>query len=198
MDKPETTDVVPEEVDTSFDDIFEETGSEDVEGKGDEETKSLSREQIEKIAGRTFESDEDFLKHYENLKNLVGDQELAKERKEKKAEAEKPKGDTPDVAQELAQLKKDIAKKDFLLDNPSAKEYMDVLEAYADKHGMPLQEAWEKRFSAIAETSQRKVVINKNRINPVQSQQITSLAAEARKGNQAAQDALINELVWKK
>jgi hypothetical protein len=198
MDKPEATDVVTEEVETSFDDIFEETGVEDVEGKGGEETKSLSREQIEKIAGRTFESDEDFLKHYENLKNLVGDQELAKERKAKKAEAEKPKSDTPDVAQELAQLKTDIAKKDFLLDNPSAKEYMDVLEAYADKNGMPLQEAWEKRFSAIAETSQRKVVINKNRINPVQSQQITSLAAEARKGNQAAQDALINDLVWKK
>lgn len=198
LDKPVDADVESVEIDESIESIFDETGDTDVEGKGEAE-QTLTREAIEKVAGRKFESDEDFLKHYENLKKLVGDQELAKERKAAKTE-EKPKSDDKLSAleQELAQMKKENVTKDFLLEVPTAKEHLDLVEAYAEKHGISLSEAWTSKFAKFTESSQGRTVINKNRITPVQSQQIASLADQARKGDQSAQDALINELVWKK
>lgn len=193
-DKPEVTDAETE-IDESIENIFEEAGDTDVEGKS-EEAKSLTREQLEKVAGRKFESDEDFIKHYENLKNLVGDQELAKERKAKK---EEPKGDKlSEMEQKLARLEKESITKDFLLETPTAKEHLDLVEAYAEKHGLSLSEAWESKVSKLAESSQSRTVINKNRITPVQSQRVADLADRARTGDQGATDELINTLVWKK
>lgn len=195
-DKPEVADVESNDtVDESIENIFEETGDTDVEGKS-EEAKNLSREQLEKVAGRKFESDEDFIKHYENLKNLVGDQELAKERKAKK---EEPKGDKlSEMEQKLARLEKESITKDFLLSTPTAKEHLDLVEAYAEKHGVSLSEAWESKVAKLAESSQSRTVINKNRITPVQSQRISDLAERASRGDSQATDDLINTLVWKK
>ena len=193
-DKPEVTDAETE-IDESIENIFEEAGDTDVEGKS-EEAKNLSREQLEKVAGRKFESDEDFIKHYENLKNLVGDQELAKERKAKK---EEPKVDKlSEMEQKLARLEKESITKDFLLATPTAKEHLDLVEAYAEKHGLSLSEAWESKVSKLADSSQSRTVINKNRITPVQSQRVVDLAERAKTGDQNATDELINTLVWKK
>jgi len=193
----------PESTDSEIEELFEETqeetieeGDKDVEGKSEVENLTLS--ELNTIAGRKdnpFKSKEEYLKHYENLKKLVGDQDLAKERKGKK-EVKEVKEDP--TAKELAELKKDIAKKDFLLETPTAKEYLDLVEAYAEKHGLSLSEAWENKFASIADISQRKVIINKNRVNPVESQRINDLAKSARSGNESAQNALIDELVWKK
>ncbi len=193
-DKPEVTDAETE-IDESIENIFEDAGDTDVEGKS-EEAKNLSREQLEKVAGRKFESDEDFIKHYENLKNLVGDQELAKERKAKKEDTKVDK--LSEMEQKLARLEKESITKDFLLATPTAKEHLDLVEAYAEKHGMSLSEAWESKVSKLAESSQNRTVINKNRITPVQSQRVVDLAERAKTGDQNATDELINTLVWKK
>lgn len=193
-DKPEVTDAETE-IDESIENIFEDAGDTDVEGKS-EEAKNLSREQLEKVAGRKFESDEDFIKHYENLKNLVGDQELAKERKAKKEDTKVDK--LSEMEQKLARLEKESITKDFLLATPTAKEHLDLVEAYAEKHGLSLSEAWESKVSKLAESSQSRTVINKNRITPVQSQRVVDLAERAKTGDQNATDELINTLVWKK
>ncbi len=196
IDKPESADVVTEGVDESIENIFEETGESDVEGKG-EVADSLSLEEINSTLKREFKTKEEALKSLDGLKRLVGDQELAKERKEKK---EEPKEDDKLSAleQELAQMKKDSVTKDFLLEVPAAKEHLDLVEAYAEKHGMSLSEAWGTKFAKFTEPSQNRAVINKNRITPVQSQQIASLADQARRGDPDATASLINELVWKK
>lgn len=187
---PDATDT--SELDDIFEDDVQEEGAEDVKGKS--EVENLTLEELNKVSGRKFESKADYLKHYAGLKSLVGNQELAKERKKKEV-----KEDTSDaVSRELADLKKDLAKKDFLLETPTAKEYLDIVEAYAEKNNLSLSEAWESKFTQLAESSQSKNVINKNRINPVQSQRTSELAKLARTGNQKAQDDLINELVWRK
>lgn len=196
IDKPESADVVTEGVDESIENIFEETGESDVEGKGGV-ADILSLEEINSTLKREFKTKEEALKSLDGLKRLVGDQELAKERKEKK---EEPKEDDKLSAleQELAQMKKDSVTKDFLLEVPAAKEHLDLVEAYAEKHGMSLSEAWGTKFAKFTEPSQNRAVINKNRITPVQSQQIASLADQARRGDPDATASLINELVWKK
>jgi len=186
---PDVTDAVDELFtdDTVTEDNDSEAGTEDVLGKS--EVANLTLEELNNISGRKFESKEDYIKHYENLKKLVGDQDNAKKRKE-----------TPDkvseLEKEIAEMKKAGTVKDFLLETPTAKEHLELVEAYAEKQGISLSEAWNTKFANLVESSQKNV-INKNRINPIQSQQITNLAEKARGGDESAQDALINELVWK-
>lgn len=197
-DKPVDTDVVTETADESIESIFEETGETDVEGKGEgADMSTLSLDDINSVLKRDFKTKEEALKSLDGLKRLVGDQELAKERKEKKTETKS------DVDERIARLEKQIEVKDFLLEVPTAKEHLELVEAYAEKQGITLSEAWNSKFAKFAESSQTKgeqgkTVINKNRISPVQSQRISSLAEQARQGNSEAQDALINELIWKK
>lgn len=197
IDKPVDSDATQEAADESIESIFEEAGETDVEGKGEtEETNTLTLDDINGILKRDFKTKEEAMKNLDNLKRLVGNQELARERKEKK---EEPKSDDKlsVLEQELAQMKKENATKDFLLAVPAAKEHLELIEAYAEKHGLSLTEAWEKKFTKFTESSQGKTVINKNRITPVQSQQIATLADRARKGDQSAQDELVAEMVWK-
>lgn len=197
-DKPVDTDVVTETADESIESIFEETGDTDVEGKSEgADMSTLSLDDINSVLKREFKTKEEALKSLDGLKRLVGDQELAKERKEKKTETKS------DVDERIARLEKQLEVKDFLLEVPTAKEHLELVEAYAEKQGITLSEAWNSKFAKFAESSQTKgeqgkTVINKNRITPVQSQRISSLAEQARKGDSQAQDALINELIWKK
>lgn len=197
-DKPVDTDVVTEAADESIESIFDETGDTDVEGKSEgADMSTLSLDDINSVLKREFKTKEEALKSLDGLKRLVGDQDLAKERKEKKTETKS------DVDDRIARLEKQLEVKDFLLEVPTAKEHLELVEAYAEKHGMTLSEAWSSKFAKFAESSQAKgeqgrTVINKNRINPVQSQRISSLAEQARQGSSEAQDALINELIWKK
>jgi len=197
-DKPVDTDVVTETADESIESIFEETGDTDVEGKSEgADMSTLSLDDINSVLKREFKTKEEALKSLDGLKRLVGDQDLAKERKEKKTETKS------DVDERIARLEKQLEVKDFLLEVPTAKEHLELVEAYAEKQGITLSEAWNSKFVKFAESSQTKgeqgkTVINKNRITPVQSQRISSLAEQARKGDSQAQDALINELIWKK
>lgn len=190
VNKP--TDADAEELDELFEEEGTETeaGTTDVEGKGD--LNQMSLEELNNISGRKFESKDAFFKHYENLKKFVGDQDLAKQRKE--APKEEP---DKQVADELAQLKKDLAKKDFLIETPTAKPFIDALEAYADKQGMNLGEAWNSEaFSLIAETSQRasKHLTTNNRIAPVQNKKLEQLKDEViSTGSETAKINLVKE-----
>jgi len=187
---------------TELDDLFadetaDETedqgaGAEDVLGKG--EVVNLSLEELKAISGREFKSKEEYIKHYENLKKLVGNQELAKERKETKEVKPDKVGE---LEKKIAEMEKAGITKDFLLDVPTAKEHLELVEAYAEKHGLSLSEAWNSKFANLVESSQVNV-INKNRTTPIQSQQTAKLAEMARGGDESAQDALINSVVWGK
>lgn len=169
--KPLDSDTSDDNVE-EIDELFEEEGKDDVEDKGE-----LSLEELNKVSGREFKSKEEYLKHYENLNKLVGDQTLAKQRKEQKEK----KVEVNETAQELAQLKKDLAKKDFLLDTPTAKPFIEPLEAYAEKHGISFEEAWNSdSFRLIAESSQRvgKKLTTNNKIAPARSKEIDRLQQE--------------------
>lgn len=168
-----------------------QAGAEDVLGKG--EVVNLSLEELKAISGREFKSKEEYLKHYENLKKLVGNQDLAKERKEKEVKPDK----VGELEKKIAEMEKAGITKDFLLEVPTAKEHLELVEAYAEKQGITLSEAWNTKFANLVESSQKNV-INKNRVNPIQSQQTAKLVDMARGGDESAQDALINSVVWGK
>jgi hypothetical protein len=51
---------------------------------------------------------------------------------------------------------KQIEVKDFLLEVPTAKEHLELVEAYAEKQGITLSEAWNSKFAKFAESSQTK------------------------------------------
>lgn len=172
--------------------LTDKAGQEDVEGTGD----SLSLEELNKTFGREFKSKEEALKHAENLKSFAGDQEAIKERKaQKELEEQKKKG--LDALSRVETLEKEIAKKDFLIETPTAKQFMPALEAYAEKQGMSLEEAWSsEQFKPIAEASTRisKSPVTNNRITPVRSQTIEKLKEEVKTtGSDTAKVNLVKE-----
>ena len=185
----------PELTDTQVDDLFKddtEVGSEDVQGKSEVET--LSLDELNELAGRKdnpFKSKEEFTKHYGNLKSFVG----------KKQETKK---EDLSAKQEIANLKKEIAYKDevnaFISNTPTAKNVLPIVEAYAEKKGISLSEAWaSEEFKNFAESSQkRKEIISNNRISPLQSKNIQDLAEAAKTGSDAAKNELVSEWFGKK
>jgi hypothetical protein len=201
MEQTQQTDAVEEYFQEDSDGASEEStevndnekaGQEDVAGKSD----SLSLEDLNKTFGREFKTKEEALKHAENLKSFAGDQEAIKERKaQKELEEQKKKGQ--DALSRVETLEKEIAKKDFLIDVPTAKPVLEALEAYAEKQGISLSEAWSSEaFKPIAEASQRisKAPVTNNRINPVQSQAIDKLKEEVKTtGSDTAKIKLVSE-----
>lgn len=185
-----------QETDAVLEELFtEETpteGDEAVEKTGDQ----LALEELSTTLGRDIKSKDDALKAIKSLKSLVGDQDAIKERKAQK-ELEKKQAEEASTKEELAQLKKDLAKKDFLISEPTAKDYLEVIEAYAEKNGMSLDEAWKSdKFKPIAEVSQRvaKSVVTNNRIAPVQAQTVNKLAEEVKTtGSDEAKTNLVKE-----
>ena len=164
-------------------------GQEDV---GTEEEKAeLSLSDLNTLSGRegdnAFTSKDDFEKHYQNLKSLVGDQEAIKARKEQVAPE-------PGVAEKLADLENRLAEKDFLGDNPGAKDNLDLVKAYADANKLSLSEAWEKTSDKFATSGDSKLITNQ-RINPVKSADTAKLAEAARTGDTNAQERYVAELL---
>lgn len=194
-DKPEVADVEMESYEETV-----ETGTEDVEGKGENSFDGLSLEDLNKISGRKFESKDEALKHYENLNSLVGDQEIAKLRKEadaKKSEKSEKIDKLAALEAELAQMKQESTRDKFLVKNPTAAGLVDVIEAYAEKNNLTLDEAFDQKFKDLADSSQRKVINQTNRQTPVQSQKVTELAEKARQGDPRATESLVGEMIWK-
>jgi hypothetical protein len=189
------TETNPELTDTQVEDLFKddtEVGSEDVQGKSEVET--LTLDELNELAGRKdnpFKSKEEFTKHYGNLKSFVG----------KKQETKK---DDLSAKEEIANLKKEIAYKDevnaFISNTPTAKNVLPIVEAYAEKKGISLSEAWaSEEFKNFAESSQRrKEIVTNNRISPLQSKNIQELANQAKTGSESAKNELVHEWFGKK
>lgn len=197
-DKPLETDVVEESgaqesTEPELDDLFE-TGEEDVES--DAADTSLTLTELNELSGRkgdnAFKSKEDYFKHYKNLNSLVGKQ-VEPEKKEVK------KGDgNDDLRKEMAELKQTIAEKDFVSENPGAKEHLALIRDVSKARGVSMDEAYESVkdivVSASAYKKEREVGVNsKNRINPMQSQKINKLVDNVRSGDARSEEALVEE-----
>jgi len=193
----------PLETDTIEEQAPEASENTPVEGVEDVETKEaegdLSLEDLNKLSGRegdnAFKSREDFEKHYANLKGLVGDQEAVKARKAvEKAEANVEENPTDAVAKELAELKNQLAEKEFIASKPEAKKHLDVVKAYAKANDISIAEAWEKTADNFASRDSKSLTTN-NRINPVSSADNAELAKNARTGNSDSQEKLVEAML---
>lgn len=205
MDKPSVTNA--DEANAAVEQIFaDEAGTTDVEGEGNGGADTLDLTTFSKLAGREFTSNEDLIKHYKGLNSLVGDQKIAELRKLEEAgksgTQNAPAGDD-DLKARLETMEKTLVKKDFLLDTPTAREYLDLVEAVSEKKGISLNEAW-KEIETKVQTSQgqsngQTPLIGKNRVNPPDNAgEIQSLTERAQNGDEAARMELVQKTVYGK
>ena len=176
----ETEIVSPVDETNEFEELFSEEGKEDVAGKG--EVENLTLEELNTLAGRKgnpFKSKAEYFKHYENLKSFVG----------KKTE---PKVDTS-VDDRVTNLEKQLAREKFINENPTVKEHIDIIEAYAKDKGITLNEALEERFKKFAEPSQKKVITPNNRLNPATQKIPLDLVDRAKQGSDKAKLELVDK-----
>lgn len=165
-----------------------------------EEIESLSLSELNDLAGRRdgqkFKSKDDFFTHYKNLNSFVGKQGekgMKKESKENRMESDET---VEELRSRLMSLEGSIEKDKFLSSNPLAKENLDILEAYAEKNGKSLSEAWEEKKSVFIHDDRGEVGIKSvNRVAPVRSEkERAELEIRARSGDLSAQRALIKTL----
>jgi hypothetical protein len=205
LDKPSVTNA--DEANAAVEQIFaDEAGTTDVEGEGNGGADTLDLTTFSKLAGREFTSNEDLIKHYKGLNSLVGDQKIAELRKLEEAgksgTQNAPAGDD-DLKARLETMEKTLVKKDFLLDTPTAREYLDLVEAVSEKKGISLIEAW-KEIETKVQTSQgqsngQTPLIGKNRVTPPDDNaRMNELAALTSKGDQAAASELVMATVFGK
>ena len=103
----------------------------------DSKTEESVKDVLGKKLGKEFSSDEEALAAVEGLKNLVGDQKVAENRKKVK-ELETLKKD-PQYAALSAQIQSmELAQK-----HPEANDYLDEVKAIADAKGISYSEAFE-------------------------------------------------------
>lgn len=183
--KPEETDAFEVEestdenqsADESLEDLFEdEAGEADVVSDAPD-ADAVFKAELEKISGRTFKDAEDARKHYKNLTSFVG----------KKAEPEAKKSVDPLSASmdRIQALEARLEEKEFLAENPQAKEHLKIVRAVAKDKGVTLAEAFndvkDVIDSASAYKKEREIgVSSKNRINPQQEKKLQQLANKAR------------------
>lgn len=192
-DKPEQTDSISEE---SLEDVTSQVDDLFVEGETDApETavETLSLEEINALApaGREFKSKEEFAKHWKNLVHFTG-----KVNSDAKPVAPKAESNQ-DVYNRLSAMEQRIEQKEFLADNPLAKDHLEVVKAVAKDKGTTLEEAWTTHVKATAEAAAeakkgRNVGVNsKTRISPQVSERMKATEDAARQGNPQAQDELV-------
>jgi hypothetical protein len=171
--KPLETDD-PEE---SVEDLFEEPSEETPQEPGVEDVGGLTLEELNKVSGREFKSKEEYLKHYENLKNFVG------KRQETPKSEVKPKDDGG-VLEKLSSLEQRVSERDFIYETPDAKEHLDLVRSVSKADGIPMQEAWGKVKDYVgafeASKKEKTVVESKNRPNAPQTKEFQALAEKAR------------------
>jgi len=174
--------------------LFDDEGETNTDSESNDEQKddenvsdSLTLEKLNQLAGRkgeqAFKSVEDFEKHYGNLKSFVGKKETPKkETKDDRYE---------ELRKEIEALKSEKTRDGFLSVNPEAKEYLDILEAYAEKKGITVSEAWEQKRSVFSQKEDVADVKSTNRIAPILPKDTQQLETLARQGNQEAQARLV-------
>lgn len=199
MDKPSETD---------SDDFFDEEGTEDTDTSQEDTQKEEEHDQesndevtlaeLNELAGRdgdrAFKSKDDFNKHYANLAALVGKQPPKEKKAGKPVESN---SDLEAIKAEIAEIKSAGERDKFLTSNPTAKENLDLLEAYADKKGVTLSEAWEEKKDVFAQDDNREVGIkSRNRVAPVrQDKNLQALKEQASSGSAQAQEELTRKML---
>jgi len=176
-DKPNETDseILEPETDSEAQD---DLGQTDVGG----EEASANLAEINKVTKRDFKSMDDFAKHYENLNSLVGDQKRVENEKAAKELNEiKESGN-----QELKDLVMGLIDKnntmEFLSENPTAKESMDLVKSVALAKNLSLQDAWENHVKDTAESAsaykeEKEIgVKSKARVMPQETKEIKALS----------------------
>lgn len=158
------------------------------------ESEVVTLDKLNLLAGRTgdqaFKSVEDFEKHYGNLKSFVG----------KKQETATPsaKETSTDLYEELKReidsLKAEKSQESFLASNPEAKENLDIIEAYAEKNGLTLHEAWEKKRDVFSRDEGADIKPT-NRQMPIQPKDIQQLSERAKAGDEAASAELVRRIL---
>lgn len=187
----------PNVADSEFD-IFDEEqeSSTDAVSNGEE----LTLSELNEISGRTFATKADALKHYQHLNSLVGDQKRVEQEKKAK-QAEASLSELEQLRAEINSLKGQSQKDKFLLANPQASDKLELVEAYASQHNLPLDEAWSKiadKFATVTQGADNSDGVRpKQRITPTQSQNIADLVTQARTGSYDAQERLIQETILK-
>ena len=188
----ETQEEESQETESQTQESQEESGSEDVAGRAAE---ALTLEELNETVGRKFDSKEEFKKHYKNLNSFVGDQKRVKTEKEK----EKLSEEKDQLAERLERLEGEMKTKDFLADNPDAKDSLDLVKDVANSRNISFQEAWDNHLkdtvtNAKARENELEIgVKSKNRLNTSQAKKYNSLAKKAQEGT--ATEAEIQELL---
>jgi hypothetical protein len=181
---------------TDSEDLFEDEGTVQPDPFEEEEQKDdandqeiLTLEKLNSLAGRTgeqaFKSIGDFEKHYGNLKSFVG-----KKQETAKPATKETSGDRyEELKREIEALKAEKSQEGFLTSFPEAKEHLDLIEAYAEKKGLSLSEAWEQKKDVF---SRNEVSIKPtNRHIPIQPKDMDKLRDLARRGDINARQELV-------
>jgi hypothetical protein len=210
----------PKEANSEGAELTPAEGTEDVSRDKSSEASASEVEYYQKLTGRNdIKSKEDFSKHYDGLKSLVGDQALAKMRE--KAEAyekiqnaieEKPKEQgEKSIDNRISTLEEELKTERFLKQFSEAEPIINSLKAKSKEYGISLQEAYTKpigseKFSmqdlltTKLETEKTKSeeksisVESKGRIAPEKSSKMSQLAETVRKtDSQIAKQDLVRE-----
>lgn len=195
-------------------------GTEDVSQLQGSEANASEAEYYQKITGRDdIKSKGDFEKHYEGLKNLVGDQSIAEMRKkaeafEKIQSAEnntKKGGDGNEVEGRLNKLEDELKTERFLKQYPESNSIIGSVKAKAKEYGVSLEEAYAKpigneKFSIQdllatklevdkAKAEEKSISVeSKGRITSEKSNKISQLAEEVDKtDSERAKQDLVRE-----
>jgi len=176
-------------------------------------------EYYQKLTGREdIKSREDFEKHYEGMKSLVGDQKLAelrqKAEKYEALQAEIKKeadefGKTPagkevakDFAREavedrLSNLEDEIKTSRFLKNHPEAEPIADLIKAKALRNEVPLEDAYGKTFNE--KYSLQDLLATKLEVEKTKAEEKSiGVESKARTGSMSSQElAQLTEQVQK-
>ena len=128
------------------------------ESKTEESVKDVLGKQL----GKEFASDADALAAVEGLKNLVGDQKVAEDRKDAKKLKELEKDP------QYASLRAELETVKLNQKHPEANDYLDEIKAIADAKGISYNAAFENsKFGALVAQNQAKEQVKKDTIDAI-------------------------------
>lgn len=155
----------------------------------DTNIKAGFKDRLEEISGREFKSEEDAIKHYENLASYVGKKkEETAEENPTVAPSEKPKSNV---------LTDRLDRFEFISENPEAKEHFEeYVKPLSQAKGVPLAQAWEQikpLIDAKKEQEDEKEIgiSSKNRVQPTSNTDLKELRKKAQTGDIASQEAMV-------
>ena len=141
---------------------------ENVSGDSPSEESKKSEEYYKELTGRNdIKTKEDFDKHYEGLKNLVGDQKIVEIRKKAEAHDKMLKDAGEDIDKftktddgkkviegvkedekkdEIKGMKAQMAEERFIRKHPELESYVELVQAVAGEKGLDLESAYKNHL----------------------------------------------------